>query len=202
MSKKNSLYLYNIIPSTKVLGAKNRFAIWVQGCDKRCPFCLVPDSWSKTSGGYEMSISELVKKVCETKDISGLTISGGEPFLQSLELVNFINEVNLKRKGLDYIVYTGYQYDELCENREQKQLLESIDLLIDGEYVDELNDNTPLVGSTNQGVYILTDRGEELAFDMSNKQSREIEFIVKDTKNIFTVGIPPRGMNKRLKGAL
>lgn len=202
MNSLDSLYLYNLVPSTKVLGAKNRFAIWVQGCDKRCSFCLVPDSWSKTSGGYEMSIDELVEKVCAEKDISGLTISGGEPFLQSLELVNFITQLNLKRKGLDYIVYTGYQYDELLQNEEQSQLLESIDLLIDGEYVDELNDNSPLVGSTNQGVYILTDKGQVLALDMSNKKSREIEFIVKDTENIFTVGIPPRNMNKSLKGAL
>jgi anaerobic ribonucleoside-triphosphate reductase activating protein len=200
--KKGSLYLYNIVPNTKVLGANSRFAIWVQGCDKRCSFCLVPDSWSKTSGGYEMTIDELVKKVCETKGISGLTISGGEPFLQSLELVHFIDELNSKRKGLDYIVYTGYQYEEIIENEEQKQLLESIDLLIDGEYIDELNDDTPLVGSSNQGVYILSDRGEKLAFEMSNKKAREIEFVVKTTDNIFTVGIPPKNMNERLKGAL
>jgi len=59
-----------------------------------------------------------------------------------------------------------------------------------------------VIDNNEQGVYILTDRGEELAFDMSKKQSREIEFIVKDTENIFTVGIPPKDMNKNLKGAL
>jgi len=200
--QKDSLYLYNIVPSTKALGANSRFAIWVQGCDKRCSFCLVPDSWSKTSRGYYLSIEELVEQVCATKGISGLTISGGEPFLQSLELVQFITALNLRKKGLDYIVYTGYQYEEILENEEQKQLLESIDLLIDGEYVDELNDDTPLVGSSNQGVYILSDRGEELAIAMSNKKAREIEFVVKTTENIFTVGIPPKNMNERLKGAL
>ena len=199
MYKFDSLYLYKTIESTKVLGAGNRFAIWVQGCDKRCENCIVPDSWSKVSGGYELSIEALVQLVVNSTDITGVTISGGEPFLQSLQLAKFIELLDLEKKGLDYIVYTGLNYDDIVNNEEQKKLLNKIDLLIDGEYIEELNANTPLLGSSNQGVYILSDSGYELANAMYKKKSRELEFVVKDANELFMVGIPPKKIEEKLK---
>ncbi len=199
---QNSLYLYNHISSTKVLGANNRFAIWVQGCDKRCENCIVPDSWSKHSGGYYMSIDELADIVLKSKDIQGLTISGGEPFLQSEQLKNLIGLLNAKRDDLDYIVYTGLNYDDLIQNEQHSELMDCIDLLIDGEYIDELNHDTPLIGSSNQGVYMLSQSGKKLAVHLQQASSREIEYIVKNQDELFMVGIPPKDFQTKLKEQL
>ncbi len=188
---KNNFYLYNVVDNTKVLGAGNRFAIWVQGCDKRCPQCIAPDSHSKDSGGYSLSVAELAKRA-NTANIDGITISGGEPFLQSSQILEFITLLKSQNTYLNFIIYTGYKYDKLIKKEERKKILENIDLLIDGEYIHEKNKDTPLIGSTNQGVYILSEVGRMLAEDMANKQSREIEVVVKSIDDVFIVGIPPK----------
>ena len=187
---QNNFYLYNVVDSTKVLGAGNRFAVWVQGCDKRCVQCIAPDSRSKDSGGYILSVAQLAKRAMCAK-IDGVTISGGEPFLQSSQVLEFIKLLKSQNNDLNFIIYTGFKFDELIKNEEQKKILESIDLLIDGEYIHEKNKDTPLIGSTNQGVYILSEEGRELAEDMANKQSREIEVVIKNVEDVFIVGIPP-----------
>jgi len=194
----NKFYLYNVVKNTKILGAGNRFAVWVQGCDKRCPQCIAPDSHSKTSGGYELHIAKLAE-LASSADIDGVTISGGEPFLQSSQIYEFINLLNSQKKGLNYIIYTGFKYEELTKNVEHQKVLDSIDLLIDGEYIHKLNNDTPLIGSSNQGVYILSDAGKKLAEDMSLKQSREIEVIVKSVEDVFIVGIPEKNKLEKIK---
>ena len=58
----------------------------------------------------------------------------------------------LKEISNDIFVYTGYKRSELQDN-----LLENISVLIDGEYIEELNDNSLLKGSLNQEIHILDD---------------------------------------------
>lgn len=196
MLNQNNIYLYKIIKNTKVLGGGNRFAIWVQGCNKRCQNCIAPDSWSNKDGGYYLSTEELVRLVVDSSNIDGVTISGGEPFLQSEQIFEFLSLLNLEKRRLNYIVYTGYKYDELLHNEKYQKLLSIVDLLIDGEYIDELNNNTPLIGSSNQSVYVLSDDGNKLAYEMQNKTSREVEFVIESKDEIFMVGVPPKDISK------
>lgn len=188
----DNIYLYNVVKTTTVLGYGKRFAFWVQGCKKRCKNCISPDTHSLNSGGYEVSVESLVDIVLSVKDITGVTISGGEPFLQSSKIVKFINLLNSKRKDMNYIIYSGYKYKELLEKKDCRELLNSIDLLIDGEYIHSLNNNTPLIGSSNQGVFILSDKGEILAEDMLKVRARELEIVTTNTNEVFIVGIPPK----------
>jgi len=188
------LNLYHFVKKTKALGIGERFVIWVQGCNQRCFNCIVPDSWDLNSG-TKIKIDKLVKMVLDSK-VEGVTISGGEPFLQSENLTKFIKKLN-KHKEINYIVYTGYKYENLQKNLKYREFLNSIDLLIDGEYIDELNEDTPFRGSSNQKIYILSQKGYKLAYDIANKTSREVEFIIKDNE-IFMVGIPPKNLNERL----
>jgi len=186
-----NLYLYNVVKNTRVLGPGNRFAVWLQGCDKQCPHCIAPDTRSKTTGGYKLSVKELVA-LAISENIDGVTISGGEPFLQSSQIYKFINSLKSQKRDLDFIIYTGFKYEELIKNKEYKKVLDCIDLLIDGEYIHELNNDTPLIGSNNQGVYILSDAGKNLAKDIFHKESREIEIIIKSVEDVFIVGIPEK----------
>ncbi len=170
--------IYKIIPKTSVLGKGERFGLWVQGCNKRCKGCLVPDSWDESLGN-EIEIDKIVDIFIKS-DVNGITISGGEPLLQSEEILEFLKRIKNK-KDIDVILYTGFELRDIINN----PLLKEIDLLIDGEYIEELNDNTPLIGSNNQNVYILSDKGMELFEYMKEKKGREIEIFEG-----FIAGIP------------
>ncbi len=199
MSNQEQLYLYKIVESTKAIGRGNRFAIWVQGCDKCCINCIVPDSWSTTSGGYYTTVDALASKIATNLAIEGVTISGGEPFLQSEALFALIHKIQSHDRRLSVIVYTGYLYEELRQNTNHQKLLSVIDLLIDGEYIDVYNNDTPLVGSSNQTVNILTDIGYELALEMQKKHAREIEILIENQHEVFMIGIPPKTLNQIFK---
>lgn len=63
-----------------------RVAVFLQGCPQRCIYCHNPDTWQK-SGGTKYSANEILEKVKRYrpyfKEDGGITISGGEPFLQA-----------------------------------------------------------------------------------------------------------------------
>jgi len=184
------LRIYHYEKDVKVLGKGNRFVLWVQGCKKRCFNCIATDSWD-LNGGIEIDIEELVKEV---KDVDGITITGGEPFLQADKLSYFLDCID---KNLDVIIYSGYKYEEIIKDKNKLKLLKKADLLIDGEYIDELNFDNPLVGSLNQNIYVLSERGKELAKHIQTLKSREIEIRVRNNE-VFVVGVIP----KKLKGVI
>lgn len=105
-----------------------------------------------------MSLHALAMEIKMSRP-DGLTISGGEPFLQAEMLSELLR---LLKKGMNcdvgVIVYTGYTLEELQRMPFAQGLLEQTDLLIDGPYVQELDDGLSLRGSSNQRVIPLTDR--------------------------------------------
>ena len=156
--------IHNLNPNLlNVLGPGNRFVIWTQGCPLHCAGCMTKDSWS-LSGGYDVSVEDLMTKIQDSiRDnfIEGLTISGGEPFIQAKDINILISNLS-KQTNLGVIVYTGFTIAELHEmairNEAISLLLNKIDLLIDGRYVAHLDDGKSLRGSSNQKVIYLTDR--------------------------------------------
>ena len=135
-----------------------RYALWVQGCPRRCPGCVAPEAQA-LDGGTELETGALAWEIL-LSGAEGLTISGGEPFLQAEALAELIRTVRRKR-DLGVIVYTGYVYEELLADPAARALLEETDLLIDGPYVKELDDGKSLRGSSNQRVIPLTERYRE-----------------------------------------
>jgi len=147
----NTINLHTYIPQTRTLGPFLRFALWVQACPFRCTNCMTPAAQTE-SGGTLVPISELADKIINTPSIEGLTITGGEPFAQSAALVQLIKQVRLT-KDLGIIVYSGYTLKKLQVLPYAVELLQHIDLLIDGTYVAALNDGGSLRGSSNQQVH-------------------------------------------------
>lgn len=80
------------LSKTRSLGPGKRFAIWMQGCAKRCKGCINPEG-QDLQGGYETDVKKLTDKILENDDITGITISGGEPFLQYEELSYMIRKI-------------------------------------------------------------------------------------------------------------
>ena len=138
---------------TKTEGPYKRCCIWFQGCNINCRGCcnknlqpLVPN--------HIVTLDELVNIVKEAKnkfDIEGVTLSGGEPSLQS-GLVFFNDEIH--KLGLGIIMFSGKDKSEL-----NSKLVESVDLLIDGPFVENKIDNKRvLLGSKNKNLSFITNR--------------------------------------------
>jgi len=173
------------VASTQSLGPDNRFAIWVQGCLKRCPGCISKES-QPLDGGYKAETADLAANIINTPDIEGITISGGEPFLQSEALVDLVNRVKTK-KDMGVIVYTGNDFEEI----EKNELTKLCDIVIDGAYIEELNDDLSLRGSSNQNVRFITKRYENLAKSLYGVKGRKIELHFKKGETTM-VGIPDK----------
>ena len=187
------LRLYMTAKNTKALGPYRRYSIWVQGCLKRCAGCISEGSQA-LDGGYEEDVDALAADIINTPGIEGLTISGGEPFLQEQALVRLIRQVRLK-KDIGVIVYTGMEYGEIKES----ELAQVSDMIIDGEYREELNDNLSLRGSSNQQICLVTERYKKESETLYGVPGRKIELQIEGDKTKM-VGIPDKNSLKIFMG--
>ncbi len=178
------------------LGPGVRFGLWTQGCPRKCPGCMTPDS-QPFNGGFEAEVDKIAEKIIASGRI-GLTISGGEPFFQAAALTELIEKVKAVR-DVGVIVYTGYTIEEInaCNDPNYIKFLNECDLIIDGRYIDELNDGKNGRGSSNQRAIAITDRYNNFVSEFGTK-SREVEFFYKED-SFSMVGIPSKEMLERLK---
>lgn len=187
----STVRLHNLVTHTTALGPGTRMVIWFQGCRRRCPGCMSPAS-RPLEGGTVWELEDLIETVCRTKDIEGITISGGEPFLQPEALYRLLKAVR-QRTDLGVIIYTGNTMEELRRTGDP-QILEIVDsladLIIDGEYVDALNDGSSLKGSSNQTVHYITTRYLPHR-ELYEGKSRDIQIFISG-KDAFLVGVPYR----------
>ena len=149
-----------IEPESIVDGPGFRYVVFVQGCPHHCHGCHNPESWA-FDAGCEMTTGEIFEEIKERPNLRGVTFSGGEPFLQVSELARTINEIALLTgKKPPVICYTGNTKEGIEERNDAaaKALLSLTDLLIDGEYIQELDSNDRYKGSDNQRMIFLTDR--------------------------------------------
>lgn len=170
---------------TSALGPSQRYALWVQGCNKRCPGCISPEA-QPLDGGYSVEVECLVHEILSQPDIEGITISGGEPFLQQKALCELIDTLRSQR-DLGIIVYTGRRYEEIADT----PLAKRCDLIVDGEYIEVLNDDLSLRGSSNQNAICVTNRYLLYVEQHFGKAGRKIEFVLKNNQ-VDMIGIPPR----------
>ena len=143
-----------IIQDSIVDGPGVRFVVFAQGCGHRCAGCHNPQSWD-SEGGSEMPADDIVAMMLRNSLLDGLTISGGEPFLQAGQCGKIADAA--RRKGLNVWVYTGFTFEELAARAKHdddiKSLLESADVLVDGPYIAaERSLSLKWRGSRNQRV--------------------------------------------------
>ena len=178
-------------PHVTNLGPGKRFVIWLQGCPFDCKNCMSQD-WIPFEVANLIKVDDLINEVIQTKDIEGITLSGGEPMMQAAMLTRFLLAVKRHRPTLTVMCFTGFKLKQLEWNA-AKQLLSQLDVLISGLYVDSLNDNKGLRGSSNQEVIFLTDKliEHKKAF---NSGPRQLEVIVAN-RDIFITGMPAKGID-------
>ena len=142
-----------------------RVTLWVSGCDHRCDGCHNPQTWSDVHGKRfdARTIIELMDELSKPW-IHGLTLSGGDPLhplnVVSIALLTSFIKAQFPNKTI--WCYTGYTLDELLERRKNNiyvyQVLNNIDILVDGRYQKELKDvSYPWAGSSNQRIWANVD---------------------------------------------
>jgi len=132
-----------------------RAVIWTQGCFHHCPGCHNP-STHNPFGGFEMDTADVIEQLASLRLQKGITLSGGEPFLQPLPLAEIARAARLR--GLNVWCFSGYTFEQLTdrtspEYEKRLQLLRLIDVLVDGRFVREKRDiSLRFRGSSNQRI--------------------------------------------------
>lgn len=186
----NILNIFDLCEGTKALGPGLRFVIWVQGCTFKCKGCISPYGQA-IKENILVDVNVLAQSIIKNKSIEGITISGGEPFLQVSKLHKLLKVIKEQRPELNIIVFTGFDLEDLDWD-EAKDFLQLVDVLIDGIYIEELNDNKGLRGSSNQRVHFLTNK-LILNKDVFENSNRNAEVIVANNYKKI-IGIPNKSI--------
>lgn len=127
-----------------------RLSIFVSGCRRHCPGCHNEQLWSFDYGiPYGQDTEDAIMELLGKPGVQGISILGGEPFEPENEpvLVKLVARIRMEQPDKDIWVYTGGRFEDLTD----KVLLRLADVIVDGEYVEELRDMTlPYRGSKNQ----------------------------------------------------
>lgn len=127
-----------------------RMVLWTQGCIHNCPGCHNPLTHDCT-GGTLYDVDSIMEEMKEARLQSGLTLSGGEPFLQAKELMPIVDTA--KELHLNIWAYSGFTYEELIQEPASLALLKCIDVLVDGKFLQEQKDHRLVFkGSKNQRI--------------------------------------------------
>ena len=129
-----------------------RVSIFMQGCSFHCKNCFNPETWDFKGGlAFDDSVIDQVLNLCKEDYIAGLSILGGEPMHpNNIEATTQLVKTFKKKYPKKNIwIWSGFLFDQLKD----KEVLKNIDVLVDGQFVDEKKDPTlKWRGSSNQRV--------------------------------------------------
>ena len=129
-----------------------RVSIFMQGCTFHCKNCFNSETWDFNKGiEFTDETINTVLELCSNSHVTGLSILGGEPLhekniLGTTKLSKLFKE---KYPDKSLWIWTGNLFEDIKE----KEVLNYIDVLVDGRYKDELHDfRLKWCGSSNQRV--------------------------------------------------
>ena len=146
------LRIAGVIRESIVDGPGLRFVVFTQGCTHNCEGCHNPATHA-LDGGHEITSDRILTEFFKNPLLKGITLSGGEPFLQAGELVPIAKAVKAGKK--DVVIYTGYTLEALraMNNDDVNELLSYCDVLVDGPFILAQRDLTlTFKGSRNQRI--------------------------------------------------
>lgn len=143
---------HNITKADMLNGDGLRVVLWVAGCTHCCKNCQNPITWDPDGGLlFDEAAKQEIFEELEKPYISGITFSGGDPLhaANRLDVRNLMAEIKEKFPDKTIWLYTG----DVWENIMHYPAMKYIDVVVDGEFVDELKDQKLLwKGSSNQRV--------------------------------------------------
>ena len=149
-----------------------RVVLWLSGCSHHCYNCQNPQTWNPDSGiPFDESAKQEIFNELSKDYISGITFSGGDPLYENNldEVLKLVKQIRISYPEKSIWLYTGYNFDLLnSKYNEYKytpfaanadewltrwEIISNVNVLVDGEYIDEQRDITlKWRGSSNQRV--------------------------------------------------
>jgi len=143
---------HNITKDDMLNGDGLRVVLWVSGCTHCCDGCQNPETWEVSSGiEFDKAAHDELFEALNQEHISGITFSGGDPLhpFNREEVLALAKEIKEKMPSKTVWLYTGFLFEEVKDALD----LSNIDVLVDGEFKQELNDNNlKWIGSSNQRI--------------------------------------------------
>ena len=144
-------------------GTGVRVSLFVSGCTHHCKGCFNPDTWHFSFGKeYSAETEDEIIEALRPSYIEGLSLLGGEPFEPENQkaLICLLKRVRQELPGKNVWCYTGYLLEEIIGQKPSRaftkdsaEMLSMIDVLVDGEFVEELKDiSLQFRGSSNQRI--------------------------------------------------
>ena len=164
---QSSILLNRIHHPVTVLGHGTRAGVWFQGCTIRCPGCMAIDTW-RPDAATAVPVTDVLGwlAILQPAELDGITISGGEPTEQPEALASLLSGICSLRQDrppgvppLDVLVYTGRPV--AWAKREGRAILAGADAVVAGPFVAEQAGTSPLRGSENQRLILLTRLGAD-----------------------------------------
>ena len=143
---------HNITKDDMLNGDGLRVVLWTAGCTHRCEGGQNPQTWDADGGlEFDEKAEEELFDALKKEHISGITFSGGDPLhpFNRDEVLRLAKKVKEVCPNKTVWLYTGFLWEEVKDKID----LTNIDVLVDGEFKKELNDNNlKWVGSSNQKI--------------------------------------------------
>lgn len=180
--------LHAFLDASTENGPGTRAVIWVQGCTLACPGCFNPDTHDLAIR-QAISTHDLAAHLLALSNIEGITISGGEPFLQAAPLAELCAIMRQHDRGV--IVFSGFPFETLvqAERSDWNALLAVTDLLIAGPFVLAEACDLALRGSRNQTLHFLS--GRYAAYrEQFDHEANSVEIMIDETGQVTMTGFP------------
>ena len=158
-----------------------RNSLYVSGCMFHCEGCYNAVTWSFKAGiPYTKELEEQIMQDLAQPYVQGLTLLGGEPFLNTGILIPLVKRIRKELPEKDIWSWTGYTWEELMnETPDKLELLHLVDILVDGRFdISKKNLMLQFRGSTNQRIIDVTkslDQGKVVIWDKLNDGQNNYE---------------------------
>lgn len=180
--------IHSRLNKSRANGPGTRAVIWLQGCPFDCPGCFNP-GLRDFNGGEAVPVEEITEWILSLKGIDGVSISGGEPTEQVQPLTTFLSTIR-KSSDLTVLLFSGRTEKEIQKLTGGKELLDLIDVLIEGPYnMERANPPGMWPSSANQRIRFLTDRYNRDDFS----GLPETEIIITDQGDVVEIGLGVMG---------
>ena len=148
---QGNVQIAGILRHSFVNGPGVRYVVFFQGCTHNCAGCQNPETHA-LGGGETAGIAEIIAGIQQERHLDGLTLSGGDPFLQPKACAQIAKAAH--DLGLNVWAYTGWLYEDIKNGKaghDAQLALNEIDVLVDGPFVESLKTDKALWrGSSNQ----------------------------------------------------
>lgn len=131
-------------------------SLFTQGCTFHCKNCFNQETWDYNKGKeWTEETENMFLKSINNPYITRVSFLGGDPlyYENSDEIINLCNKIKKIYSDKKIWLYSGYKFEDIISDIQRKNILKYIDILVDGQFVDELKDlNLKFKGSSNQRI--------------------------------------------------